>query len=234
MGGICCTLCFNKSFHGLDMADKISHDLKSMIRKISWGNNIFDTLPIKLNDDMKQLIAKIIVKHVKKNNIKVLNLNGFITDYISINIAGLIFHKFIWDVIYTSMMEELPVEQRLTFNYPTYNGINMEYKDIFTNRAIDNYIKKFTDNNYFERFTTEFRKKNNLTEYNVEYQLGKEVITKHLEKYIDSVINQIINDYNTNNTIDGPFNYSKFMNYMITKKTLYESQVENSYYKISP
>ena len=234
MGNICCVLCFNKSFHGLEMADKISHDLKSMIRKISWGENIFDTLSIKLSDDIKHLIAKSIVAHVKKKNIKVLQLNGFVTDYISINIAGLIFHKFIWDVIYTPMWEELPVEQRLTFNYPTYSGISMEYKDIFTNKALDDYIKNFTDNNYFERFTTEFRKKNNLAEYNVQYQLGKEVITKHLEKYIDSVVNEIINQYNTNNTVDGPLNYSRYMNYMITKKKLYESQVENSFYKISP
>ena len=234
MGGICCALCFNKSFHGLEMAEHISHDLNSMIRKISWGNDIFDTLSIKLSDDIKPLIAKYIIEHVKKNNIKVLNLNGYVTDYISLNIAGLIFHKFIWDVIYTPMREELPLEQRVTFNYPTYNGINMEYKDIFTNKACDDYIKNFTNNNYFKTFTTEFIKKNNLAEYNVQYQLGKEVIAKHLEKYIYSVINQIIKHHNTNNTVDGPFNYSRYMNQMITKKSLYESQVENSFYKISP
>lgn len=234
MGGICCALCFNKSFHGLEMADKISDDLNSMIRKISWGEDIFDTLYIKLNQDIKHLIAKCIVEHVKKKNIKVLNLNGYITDYISINIAGLIFHKFIWDIIYTPTREELSIEQRLTFNYPTYNEINMEYKDLFTNKAIDNYIKNFTNNNYFKTFTSEFRKTRGLEEYNVQYQLGKEVITKHLEKHIDSVINQIINQYNTNNTLDGPFNYSRYMNQMITKKNQYESQVENSFYKISP
>ena len=105
MGGICCALCFNKSFHGLEMADKISDDLNSMIRKISWGEDIFDTLYIKLNQDIKLLIAKCIVKHVKKNNIKVLNLYGYITDYISLNIAGLIFHKFnkIWSLIACSI-----------------------------------------------------------------------------------------------------------------------------------
>ena len=110
----------------------------------------------------------------------------------------------------------------------------MEYKDIFTNKAIDAYIKIFTDNNYFKTFTTEFRKKHNLAEYNIQYQLGKDVITKHLEKYIGYTINQIINHHNTNNTVDGPFNYSRYMNQMITKKNQYESQVENSFYKISP
>ena len=234
MGSICCALCFNKSFHGLEMADKISNDLKSMIHKISWGENIFDTLYIKLNQDIKLLIAKSIVAHVKKKNIKVLQLNGFVTDYISINIAGLIFHKLIWDIIYTPIREDLSIEQRLTFIYPTYNGINMEYKDIYTNKALDNYIKNFTDNNYFKTFTNEFRKTRGLEEYNIQYQLGKEVITKHLEKHIDSLVNQIINQYNTNNTADGPFNYSKYLNEMITKKNQYESQVENSFYKISP
>ena len=112
MGGICCALCFNKTYHGLDMAENISNDLKSMIRKISWGPSIFDTLYIKLSKDIKHLIAKYIVEHVKKNNIKVLQLNGYVTDYISLNIAGLIFHKFIWDVIYTPMREELLVKQR--------------------------------------------------------------------------------------------------------------------------
>ena len=234
MGGICCALCFNKSFHGLDMAENISNDLNSMIRKISWGEDIFDKLYIKLSKDTKHVIAKIIIEHVKKNNIKVLQFNGYVTDYISANIAGLIFHKFIWDVIYTPMMEEMPHEQRTKFNYPSYSGINMEYKDIFTNKAIDAYIKIFTDNNYFKTFTTEFRKKHNLAEYNIQYQLGKDVITKHLEKYIGYTINQIINHHNTNNTVDGPFNYSRYMNQMITKKNQYESQVENSFYKISP
>ena len=131
-------------------------------------------------------------------------------------------------------MEEMPHEQRTKFNYPSYSGINMEYKDIFTNKAIDAYIKIFTDNNYFKTFTTEFRKKHNLAEYNIQYQLGKDVITKHLEKYIGYTINQIINHHNTNNTVDGPFNYSRYMNQMITKKNQYESQVENSFYKISP
>lgn len=233
MGGICCALCFNKSFHGLEMADKISIDLNSMVRKISWSTSIFDTLSIKLNRDIKHTIAKYIVQHIKKNNIKVLNLNGFITDYISLNIAGLIFHKFIWDIIYTPMVEELPPEQSRKFYYPTYNGINMDYKDIFTNKAIDTYIKKFIENNHFEVFTAEFKEKQNINEYNVEYQLGKEVITKHLEKHLNFVINQIINHYVTNNSIDGPFNYTKYMNEMITKKNQYESQVNNTFYSIN-
>ena len=131
------------------------------------------------------------------------------------------------------MVEELPPEQSRKFYYPTYNGINMDYKDIFTNKAIDTYIKKFIENNHFEVFTAEFKEKQNINEYNVEYQLGKEVITKHLEKHLNFVINQIINHYVTNNSIDGPFNYTKYMNEMITKKNQYESQVNNTFYSIN-
>ena len=86
----------------------------------------------------------------------------------------------------------------------------------------------------FQEFTQEFLKTRNLTQYNVKYQLGKEVITKHLEKYIDFVINQIINHHNTNNTVDGPFNYSTYMNTMITKQNVYESSIENSFQPIAP
>lgn len=234
MGNICCILCFNKSFHGVEMANSISNDLKSMIQKISWGDSIFDTLTVKLDYNIKELIAKSIIKHIKKNKIKVLNLNGYVTDYISLNIAGLIFHKLIWDVIYTPMSEELPHEQRATFYYPTYNGINIEYKDIFTNKALDNYIKLFKENNYFEIFTAEFKEKKNIKEYNVQHPLGREIITKHLEKHLHFVINQIINHYNTNDSIEGPFNYSVYMNEIINKQNIYERQVENSFYKISP
>jgi hypothetical protein len=229
MGAVCCVLCFNKSFHGLEMADNISSHLTSMIRKIQWGHGLFDNLNIKLNTEIKQNIAAKIVKHIKKNNIKVTNLNGFITDYIALNIAGLIFHKFIWDIIYEPILNEVLIKESDINTYPIYEQINMEYKDIFTNKAIENYTNKFEEKKYFKKFVIEFRKSRNLEEYNIEYQLGKEVISKHLESYLTLVINQIIN----NNNIDS-FNYSDYMNTMITKKNIYESTVENSFHKVCP
>ena len=229
MGAICCVLCFNKSFHGLEMADYISNHLTSMIRKIEWGNGLFDNFNIKIDAEVKQNIAAKIVKHIKKNNIKVANLNGFITEYISLNIAGLIFHKFIWDIIYEPIQYKVAIKDSDIKAYPIYEKINMEYKDIFTNKAIDNYTNNLKKQNYFKTFVIEFKKSRNLEEYNIEYQLGKEVISKHLESHLTLVINQIIN----NNNIDS-FNYSDYMNTMISKKNIYESTVESSFDNVCP
>ena len=241
MGSICCILCFNKSYHGLEIAEQISHDLSTMIRKISWGSSQFDNIFLKLDKKIKNSIALVIVEHIKKKKISVLNLNGFITSYISLNIAGLIFHKFVWDILYTPMknfreVKEIPPEERTTFNYPSYEEIEQDYKDIFTNKAIDTYIKRFTENNYFEIFTREFKRTRNIEKYNINDRIGKEIITKNLEKYLEFVINQIISSSrdSTNILVDGPFNYSRYMNIMITKKNNYEAEVENAFYKISP
>jgi len=229
MGTICSALCFNKSFHGLEMADSISSHLTSMIRKIEWGHGLFDSFNIKIDAEVKQHIAAKIVKHIKKNNIKVEKMNGFITEYISLNIAGVIFHKFIWDVIYEPIQYKVAIKDSDIKAYPVYEKINMEYKDIFTNKAIDNYTNNLKNQNYFKIFIVEFRKSHNLEEYNIEYQLGKEVISKHLESYLTLVINEIIN----NNNIDS-FNYSDYMNTMISKKNIYESTVESSFDNVCP
>lgn len=221
MGGVCCVLCFNKSFHGLEITDNISAHLTTMIRDIKWSDDLFDTFTIKLNQESKNMIATKIVKHVKKNNIKVLNLNGYITEYIALNIAGLIFHKFIWDI--------LKQNETITLEYPDYKEIEMDYKDIFTDIAIHKHTNKFKEKKYFDVFVKEFIKKRNLQEYNIKYQLGKEVITKHLENYLTLILNQIIN----NNNMEG-FNYSTYMNTMITKKNVYESSIENSFQSIAP
>lgn len=228
MGAICCA-CFNNSIHGLEMAENISSHLSSMIRKIEWGHGLFDNFNIKIDEEVKKNIAVKIEKHIKENNIKVKNLNGFITEYISLNIAGLIFHKFIWDIIYEPIQNEVAIKESDIITYPIYKQINMEYKDIYTNKAIDNYTNNLKKQNYFKTFVIEFRKSYNLEEYNIEYQLGKEVISKHLESHLTLIINEIIN----NNNIDS-FNYSEYMNTMISKKNIYESTVENSFYKVCP
>ncbi len=221
MGALCCPMCFNKSLHGMEIADMVSVNLTTMIRDIKWGNDLYDTLTVKLNEETKRMIEIKIVEHVKKNNIKVLNPNGYITEYIALNIAGLIFHKFIWDI--------LAQNETITLEYPDYKEIEMDYKDMFTDIAIHIHTNKFKEKNYFNVFVKEFIKKRNLQEYNIKYQLGKEVITKHLENYLTLVINQIIN----NNNMDG-LNYSTYMNTMITKKNVYESLIENSFTKVVP
>ena len=218
MGGICCAICFNKSFHGLEMGDSISSNLNTMIRKISWGTGLFNNVSFKINDNVKKIIENSIIKHIKKNNISVLKLNGFVTEYIALNIAGYIFHKFIWDIIH-------PILQ----NYPTYEVITQEYKDIYINKALDDYINNFKENGYFVKFVTEFKKKRNIEEYNIEYQLGKDVITRHLEDHLCTVVNEIINNDNIET-----FNYSQYMNTMINKQNIYEAKLDQSFNNISP
>ena len=124
MGQICCSTCIT-AYHGLDIADDISIQLKDMIFKISWGNIPYSKLLIKLNDETKKKIAVNIAKYVKEKKIAVSNFNGFVTNYIAINIAGFIFHKFIWDVLYPHELEKDP-----GFQYPAYVPMEVDYKDI--------------------------------------------------------------------------------------------------------
>ena len=96
MGQTCCSICIS-AYHGIDITEYISIQLKDMIYKISWEKTLYDRLFITLEDETKKKIALTISKHVKEKKIIVSNLNGFVTNYIAINIAGFIFHKFITD-----------------------------------------------------------------------------------------------------------------------------------------
>ena len=164
MGQICCSTCIT-AYHGLDIADDISIQLKDMIFKISWGNIPYSKLLIKLNDETKKKIAVNIAKYVKEKKIAVSNFNGFVTNYIAINIAGFIFHKFIWDVLYPHELEKDP-----GFQYPAYVPMEVDYKDVFTNKVVDKYINDlFITQDRFVCFVEQFKKQRKLEEYNIEY-----------------------------------------------------------------
>ena len=66
MGALCCAMCFNKSLHGMEIADMVSVNLTTMIRDIKWGDDLYDTLTVKLNEETKRMIEIKIVEHVKK------------------------------------------------------------------------------------------------------------------------------------------------------------------------
>lgn len=216
MGQNCCSICIN-AFHGIDITEDISIKLKDMIFKISWGKTLYDGLLIKLNDETKKKIALTISNHVKEKNIAVGNFNGFITDYIAVNIAGFIFHKFIWDVIYPHALE-----QNADFQYPAYIPMEQEYKDIFTNKVVDKYINdSFITENIFVHFVEQFKKQHKLEEYNIEYQLGKEVLEKNIEKHLCNVIDEILN-----NEDNGGLNYNEYMNIMLNKETIYNAHLQ--------
>lgn len=215
MGQNCCSTCIN-AFHGVDITEDISIKLKDMIFKISWGKTLYDRLFIKLNDETKTKIALTISNHVKEKNIAVGNFNGFVTDYIAVNIAGFIFHKFIWDVIYPHALEK-----NADFQYPAYIPMEQEYKDIFTNKVVDKYINdSFITENIFVHFVEQFKKQHKLEEYNIEYQLGKEVLEKNIEKHLCNVIDEILN-----NEDNGGLNYNEYMNIMLNKETIYNAHL---------
>jgi len=216
MGQICCSSCII-AYHGLDITEDISIQLKDMIYKISWGKTLYDRLLIKLNDETKKKIAVNIAKYVKSNNINAENLNGFVTNYIAINIAGFIFHKFIWDVIYPHELEKDP-----GFQYPVYIPMEQDYKDIFTNKVVDDYIDNaFITENRFVHFVEQFKKQRKLEEYTIEYPLGKEVFEKNIEKHLCNVIDEILN-----NEDDNGFNYNEYMDIMLKKETIYNTHLQ--------
>jgi len=216
MGQTCCSTCIN-AYHGLDVAEDISIKLKDMIFKISWGNIPYSKLLIKLNDETKKKIAVNIAKHVRKNNVDAGNLNGYVTNYISLNVAGFIFHKFIWDVIYPHELEKDP-----GFQYPAYTPMEQEYKDIFTNKVVNKYIDDlFITKNRFVYFVEQFKKQRKLEEYNIEYQLGKEVLDKNVEKHLSKVIDEICD----NEYLEG-FNYNEYMDIMLKKEKNYNAELE--------
>ena len=216
MGQICCSTCIT-AYHGLDVADDISIQLKDMIFKISWGNIPYSKLLIKLNDETKKKIAVNIAKHVKEKKIAVSNFNGFVTNYISINIAGFIFHKFIWDVLYPHELEKDP-----GFQYPAYVPMEQEYKDIFTNKVVDKYIDNaFITQDRFVCFVEQFKKQRKLEEYNIEYQLGKEVLEKNVEKHLCTVIDELLENEDVK-----AFNYNKYMKIMLKKEKDYNAELE--------
>lgn len=216
MGQTCCSICIS-AYHGIDITEDISIQLKDMIYKISWGKTLYDRLLVKLNDETKKKIALTISKRVKEKKIAVGNFNGFITNYIAINIAGFIFHKFIWDVLYPHELEKDP-----GFQYPAYIPMEVDYKDVFTNKVVDKYIDNaFITENRFVHFVEQFKKQRKLEEYNIEFQLGKEVIEKNLEKHLCNVINELLDNEDVK-----AFNYSKYMNIMLKKETIYNAELE--------
>uniref|UniRef100_A0A6C0BTJ7 Uncharacterized protein n=1 Tax=viral metagenome TaxID=1070528 RepID=A0A6C0BTJ7_9ZZZZ len=218
MGQICCIFCFDKTYHGFDIAHGVSCYLSEMLFKISWGDNIYNKIAIKLNDQTISQISSTITKYIKKNRIKVKNINGFVTDYISLNIAGFIFHKLIYDIIYKSDIENgKPYQEK-------YIPIEQDYKDIFTNKVLNKYIDEFIQINQLVKFTEEFIKQQNVKDYNINYPLGKEVISRRLEDHIINVINELCND---DCTIKA-FNYNIYKDIMETKQKNFETIVNQA------
>lgn len=222
--GACCAICFNKSFYGIQLSHDISRNLQDLMRKIKWSDSFLNEPRVKLGNDIQMKMSSEIVKNIKKNGISVFNINGFVQEYIAINIACLIFHKIIWDMIYVQLNNESTItnsiEEMNNKTYPSFVHIEQEYKDIFSNVKLDTYFSEFGGKK-INLFKQEFTKKYNI-EGELNNNINREVLEINLENYITETIESILQ----NNNIQA-FNHNDYMDTMRNKQTVYETEVLN-------
>jgi hypothetical protein len=219
--GACISICCNKSYHGLELADDVSSHLKEMISMITWGDG-YNKFYYDLNKDTKLKIANAITNHVKTHNISTLNMNGYITEYISANIAGHIFHKMLWDTIFpiVDFNQDSILESMCNINYPLFDNIPHEYNDVFIISSIRNYHKKYINMKYFDLFQSKFLKTHNIVHYDLGEQLIKDLLKIDLDLYINNIIDELITS-DTNEC----FNYTYYMNEMLYKREEYVTMI---------
>jgi len=222
--GACCAICFNKSFYGIQLSHDISRNLQDLMRKIKWSDSFLNEPRVKLGNDIQMKISSEIVINIKENGTTVNDINGFVQEYIAMNIACLIFHKIIWDIIIIPLNNEPTItnsiEEMNNKNYPRFVPIEQEYKDIFTNVKLDSYFSQFQGReiNLFKR---EFSKRYNI-EGELNNNINREVLEINLENYITETIESIL----TNDNIQA-FNHNDYMDTMRNKQTIYKTEVQN-------
>ena len=222
--GACCAICFNKSFYGIQLSHDISRKLQDLMRKIKWSDSFLNEPRVKLGNDIQMKISSEIVKNIKENGISVFNINGFVQEYIAMNIACLIFQKIIWDMINVPLNYESTItnsiEEMNNKNYPSFVPIEQEYKDIFSNVKLDSYFSEF-DGKKINLFKQEFTKKYNI-EGELNNNINREVLEKNLENYITETIESMLSNDNIK-----AFNHNDYMDTMCNKQTIYETEVQN-------
>jgi hypothetical protein len=217
--GACCTICFNKSFYGIELSHDISKNLEELMRKIKWSDSFLNEPRVKLGNDIQMKISSEIVKNIKKNGISVFNINGFVQEYIAMNIACFIFHRIIWDIINIPLNNEMAIIEDNNY-YPPFVPISQNYKDIYSNLKLNSYFTQFEGRN-IEMFKNEFSKRYNI-EGELNNNINREVLEINLENYITETIESIL----TNDNILA-FNHNDYMNTMLNKQTIYETDVKN-------
>lgn len=222
--GACCAICFNKSFYGIQLSHDISRNLQDLMRKIKWSDSFLNEPRVKLGNDIQIKMSSEIVKNIKENGISVFNINGFVQEYIAMNIACLIFHKIIWDMINVPLNNESTItnsiEEMNNKNYPSFVPIEQEYKDIFSNVKLHSYFSEF-DGKKINLFKQEFTKKYNI-EGELNNNINREVLEINLENYITETIESMLSNDNIK-----AFNHNDYMDTMCNKQTIYETEVQN-------
>lgn len=179
-------LCFRKHFYSNELSESIINQLHHYITSIMFEQlNLFESWypSIKREQKIINLLSKKIYDSINNNNIKVLKINGYCTEYIVQNIAYYIIKKIVL--------------------------LSSEIKFELLNIEIDKILYKkqtFTDGE-IENFKNVFTKFNNdiVIPINTTDIINKELLTLKLvgliEKVIESIncdeiLQVIMNDYN--------------------------------------
>ena len=204
--GICCSLLFKNNFFGLEVAEVTCRELQKLISKIQWTDSIWSTVYVN-TIDAKKLIALEVVKAIKSNNISVLSVDGYVQEYIGIQIAGLIFkHALYKTLTYPSIIQDCNEE------------IPIDYNDVFASNSVDKFYKYLTDNNYTNKFIEQYKTNNSLNNINLTEQAPKNALRTLLSNYILNTVKDTINQ-STN------LNVAKYYRCINNKKEIYNNQV---------
>lgn len=204
--GLCCSLCFKDNFFALQVGEITCRELQKLFSKIEWTDSIWSTVYVN-TIDVKKIIAVEVVKAIKLNNISVLSLDGFVQEYIGIQIAGLIFkHALYKTLTYPSLINDCNEE------------IPIEYKDVFASSSVDKYYQYLTDNNYTTKFIEQYKTNNNLNNINLCEQAPKDALRTLLSNYILNTVKETIEQ-----TIN--LNVVKYLRCINRKKEIYDNQV---------
>ena len=204
--GLCCSLCFKDNFFALQVGEITCRELQKLFSKIEWTDSIWSTVYVN-TIDVKKIIAVEVVKAIKLNNISVLSLDGFVQEYIGIQIAGLIFkHALYKTLTYPSLINDCNEE------------IPIEYKDVFASSSVDKYYQYLTDNNYTTKFIEQYKTNNNLNNINLCEQAPKDALRTLLSNYILNTVKETI-EQTTN------LNVVKYLRCINRKKEIYDNQV---------
>ena len=204
--GICCSLLFKNNFFALEVGDIACRQLQKLISKIEWTDSIWSTVYVNTTD-AKKLIASEVVKAIKSNNISVLSVDGYVQEYIGIQIAGLIFkHALYKTLTYPSLINDCNEE------------IPIDYCDVFACKSVDKYYQYLTDNNYTTKFIEEYKTNNNLNNINLTEQAPKDALRTLLSNYILNTVKETI-EQSTN------LNVGRYYRCINNKKEIYNNQV---------
>ena len=204
--GLCCSLCFKNNFFALEVAEIVSRELQKLFSKIQWTDSMWSTVYVN-TIDAKKLIGLEVVKAIKSNNISVLSVDGYVQEYIGIQIAGLIFkHALYKTLTYPSIIKDCNEE------------IPIDYNDLFASKSVDKYYQYLTDNNYITKFIEQYKTNNNLNNINLTEQAPKDALRTLLSNYILNTVKETI-EQSTN------LNVGKYYRCINNKKEIYNNQV---------